>query len=57
LDHHSSAGGHYDVAAWSTWITRMRRNTLARARLPMVALLCCIAAQALALDAKEKRIV
>ncbi len=35
----------------------MRRNTLARARLPMVALLCCIAAQALALDAKEKRIV
>jgi glutamate carboxypeptidase len=35
----------------------MRRDTLARARLPTVALLCCIAAQALALDAKEKRIV
>ena len=35
----------------------MHHNTLARARLPMVALLCCIAAQALALDAQEKRIV
>ena len=35
----------------------MLRNTLARARLPMVALLCCVAAQALALDATEKRIV
>jgi glutamate carboxypeptidase len=35
----------------------MHQKTLARARLPMVALLCCIAAQALALDAQEKRIV
>ena len=30
----------------------MLRNTLARARLPMVALLCCVAAQALALLAE-----
>ena len=57
LDHHSSADGHYDVAARSTWITRMHRSTLARTRPLIAALLCCVAAQALALDAKEKRIV
>jgi glutamate carboxypeptidase len=35
----------------------MHRSTLARTRPLIAALLCCVAAQALALDAKEKRIV
>jgi glutamate carboxypeptidase len=35
----------------------MQQNTLARARLLMAALLCCVATQALALDAQQKRIV
>jgi glutamate carboxypeptidase len=38
-------------------MTRMHRSTLARTRPLIAALLCCVAAQALALDAKEKRIV
>jgi glutamate carboxypeptidase len=35
----------------------MDRSTLARTRPLIAAMLCCVAAQALALDAKEKRIV